>query len=167
MHEPDLLVLDEPFSGLDPVGVEVLADALGSEASERGLPVIFSSHQLELVERLCDGVAIINHGSLIASGTLEELRDSRAEHRFRVDVAGASGPWWEGAEGVEPLGDGSDGLFRLAPGADTQALLDRARAAGRVERFGPEQPTLSELFRDAITTPADEAAEIEAGGGER
>ncbi len=67
-HEPELLVLDEPFSGLDPVGVEVLADVLATEARERELPVVFSSHQLELVERLCGAVAIIKDGRLVASG---------------------------------------------------------------------------------------------------
>ena len=59
VHEPELLILDEPFSGLDPVGVDVLSDVLLGVARERGVPVIFSSHQLELVERLCDSVAII------------------------------------------------------------------------------------------------------------
>jgi ABC-2 type transport system ATP-binding protein len=74
VHEPDLLVLDEPFSGLDPVGVDVLSEVLIEETSRRGVPVIFSSHQLELVERLCDAVAIVNGGRLVAAGAVEELR---------------------------------------------------------------------------------------------
>ena len=73
VHEPELLVLDEPFSGLDPVGVDVLSGVLADYAS-RGVPVVFSSHQLELVERLCEAVAIIKDGRLVASGTVEELR---------------------------------------------------------------------------------------------
>jgi ABC-2 type transport system ATP-binding protein len=73
VHEPELLVLDEPFSGLDPVGVDVLSGVL-KEYAATGVPVVFSSHQLELVERLCEAVAIIKDGRLVASGTVEALR---------------------------------------------------------------------------------------------
>ncbi len=73
VHEPELLVLDEPFSGLDPTGVDVLSGVL-SDYAATGVPVIFSSHQLELVERLCQAVAIISGGRLVASGTVDELR---------------------------------------------------------------------------------------------
>ena len=73
VHEPELLILDEPFSGLDPVGVDVLSGVL-TEYAATGVPVVFSSHQLELVERLCEAVAIIKDGRLVASGTVEELR---------------------------------------------------------------------------------------------
>jgi ABC-2 type transport system ATP-binding protein len=73
VHEPELLVLDEPFSGLDPIGVDVLSGVL-AEYAATGVPVVFSSHQLELVERLCEAVAIIKDGRLVASGTVDELR---------------------------------------------------------------------------------------------
>ena len=73
VHEPELLILDEPFSGLDPTGVDVLSGVLGEYAAT-GVPVVFSSHQLELVERLCEAVAIIKDGRLVASGTVDELR---------------------------------------------------------------------------------------------
>ncbi len=79
VHEPDLLVLDEPFSGLDPDGVDALSGALRTEIAERRVPVIFSSHQLELVERLCDRVAIIRAGRIVGSGALDELGGSLAE----------------------------------------------------------------------------------------
>ena len=86
VHDPDLLVLDEPFSGLDPVGVDVLCGVL-SEYAATGVPVVFSSHQLELVERLCEAVAIIKDGRLVASGGVEELRDARRRPpRVRVEV---------------------------------------------------------------------------------
>ncbi len=84
VHEPELLVLDEPFSGLDPLGVDVLADVL-RERVAAGVTVIFSSHQLELVERLCDGIAIIEAGRLVASGTVAELR---AEGGWEVQLEG-------------------------------------------------------------------------------
>ncbi|HEX4305166.1 MAG TPA: ATP-binding cassette domain-containing protein [Solirubrobacterales bacterium] len=77
VHEPDLLVLDEPFSGLDPDGVDALSGALLAEIAERQVPVVFSSHQLELVERLCDSVAIIAGGRIAASGPLDEVGAGR------------------------------------------------------------------------------------------
>jgi ABC-2 type transport system ATP-binding protein len=77
VHGPDLLVLDEPFSGLDPDGVDALSGALLTEISERQVPVVFSSHQLELVERLCDSVAIIRAGRIAASGPLAEVSGGR------------------------------------------------------------------------------------------
>jgi ABC-2 type transport system ATP-binding protein len=79
VHEPDLLVLDEPFSGLDPDGVDALSGALQTEIAERRVPVIFSSHQLELVERLCDSVAIIRDGRIVGSGALDQLGGSLSE----------------------------------------------------------------------------------------
>jgi len=148
VHEPDLLVLDEPFSGLDPVGVDVLSEVLIAEARARSVPVVFSSHQLELVERLCDAVAIINGGRLVAAGTVDELRASRAAGRWRVEVDGDGAATWAAAvPGVRSLGDGA---FELADGADPQALLDAARAAGPVRRFGPDDATLADLFREAV-----------------
>jgi ABC-2 type transport system ATP-binding protein len=83
VHEPDLLVLDEPFSGLDPDGVDALAGALTEEIRARGVPVIFSSHQLELVERLCDSVAIIAAGRIATSGRLDALGDRPLAELFR------------------------------------------------------------------------------------
>jgi ABC-2 type transport system ATP-binding protein len=92
VHGPRLLVLDEPFSGLDPVGVDVLSEVLLTEVRERGVPVVFSSHQLDLVERLCDAVAIIRDGRLVASGGIDELREQRGGDSltdvFRAAVAG-------------------------------------------------------------------------------
>ncbi|HSK36775.1 MAG TPA: ATP-binding cassette domain-containing protein, partial [Actinomycetota bacterium] len=82
VHNPEVLVLDEPFSGLDPVGVDVLAEVLADRAAD-GIPVIFSSHQLELVERLCEAVAIITRGRLVAAGPVEELRASGGERRWQ------------------------------------------------------------------------------------
>jgi ABC-2 type transport system ATP-binding protein len=150
VHEPELLVLDEPFSGLDPVGVDVLAEVLVSEARERGVPVLFSSHQLELVERLCDAVAIVNRGRLVAAGGVEELRTRHGGRRFRVEVD-APDRWLDAVPGAVRV-DGS--LIELRDGADSQALLDAARTAGPVRRFGPEQPSLARLFRDVVAAGA-------------
>jgi ABC-2 type transport system ATP-binding protein len=146
VHEPELLVLDEPFSGLDPVGVDVLSEVLLERTRELGTPVVFSSHQLELVERLCDSVAIVQGGRLVASGRVDELRERRAGNRWRIEVAGAP-DWHASLEGVAPL---NGAVFELADGVDPQAVLDAARARGSVLDFGPDRPTLAELFRATV-----------------
>ena len=149
VHDPELLVLDEPFSGLDPVGVDVLSGVLADYAAT-GVPVVFSSHQLELVERLCEAVAIIKDGRLVASGRVEELRDRGSDgRRVRVQVAGADEAWLP--PGAEVVDRGPRGLLvALADGVSPDAVLDAARAAGSVTLFSLERPTLSELFREAV-----------------
>jgi ABC-2 type transport system ATP-binding protein len=148
VHNPEVLVLDEPFSGLDPVGVDVLAEVLADRAAD-GIPVIFSSHQLELVERLCEAVAIINHGRLVAAGPVEELRAGGGERRWQVEVADAAGDWVAGLDGVTVL-EKHNGRLVLAIEGDEQRVLDAARAAGRVTLFSAVQPTLAQLFRQAV-----------------
>jgi ABC-2 type transport system ATP-binding protein len=148
VHNPEVLVLDEPFSGLDPVGVDVLAEVLADRAAE-GIPVIFSSHQLELVERLCEAVAIINRGRLVAAGPVEELRASGGERRYQVEVTDATTDWVSGLEGVTVL-EKHDGRVVVAVDGDEQRVLDAARAAGRVTLFSAVQPTLTDLFRQAV-----------------
>jgi ABC-2 type transport system ATP-binding protein len=148
VHNPEVLVLDEPFSGLDPVGVDVLAEVLADRAAD-GIPVIFSSHQLELVERLCEAVAIINHGLLVAAGPVEQLRHTGGERRWQVEVADASADWASGLEGVTVL-EKHNGRVVLAVEGDEQPVLDAARAAGRVTLFSAVQPTLAQLFRQAV-----------------
>lgn len=170
VHEPELLVLDEPFSGLDPVGVDALSEVL-KERAAAGVPVVFSSHQLELVERLCDAVAIIRDGQLVAQGSVEELL-STDDRMLRVGFAeggakgdtegGAEGDaggekvestWARGLQGVEVVEDnGSYGaLLSLGEGASEQEVLDAARKAGRVVRFGFEQRALSDIFREVMS----------------
>ena len=151
VHRPDVLVLDEPFSGLDPVGVDVLAGVLRTEAGERGVPVVFSSHQLELVDRVCDEVVLIDHGRVVARGTIEELRAMRARNLWRVDVPAAADAWWEVLPGVRLAErDGGAVVLELDGAADPQRILDLARAESDVVDFGPVRPTLTELFREVI-----------------
>jgi ABC-2 type transport system ATP-binding protein len=148
---PGLLVLDEPFSGLDPVGVDALAEVLRTEV-DRGVGVVFSSHQLELVERLCDEVTIIDAGRVVAAGSIAELRAANGRERLRVGVDGGAPGWVDAVEGATVVAtDGGDVLVELGgrPGGD-QALLAAAQAAGRVRTFVVEQPSLSDLFREAV-----------------
>jgi ABC-2 type transport system ATP-binding protein len=152
------LVLDEPFSGLDPVGVDALAEVLAERASA-GVPVVFSSHQLELVERLCDAVAIIRDGHLVAKGTVDELRARGGRGLWRVRVDGASQEWAGTVAGAEVVADGDTGLLvRLPEGGDEQALLRAAQGAGRVRRFAPEEPRLVDLFREVAVEAQGEVA---------
>jgi ABC-2 type transport system ATP-binding protein len=150
VHGPELLVLDEPFSGLDPVGVDMLAVVLAERAAE-GVPVVFSSHQLELVERLCEAVAIINRGRLVATGKVADLRAAGRSRQYQVGVDGATSDWASGLPGATVVGKANGRVvLELASGADEQALLDAARAAGRVTHFSAVEGTLAELFRQAV-----------------
>jgi ABC-2 type transport system ATP-binding protein len=150
VHRPELLVLDEPFSGLDPVGVDALAEILAEQAAG-GVPVIFSSHQLELVERLCEAVAIINRGRLVAAGRVAELRSAGGQRRYRVGVDGSPAQWWAELRGVRPV-EGTNGqlTLELEDGVDEQGVLDAARRAGRVTYFSSVTPSLADLFRKAV-----------------
>ena len=149
VHEPELLVLDEPFSGLDPVGVEVLAGALRARV-DAGVPVVFSSHQLELVERLCDTVTIVEAGRVVADGTVTALR-SGGPRRLRVSVE-AEPSWADGVTGVTAVTrEQGSLLLELAGDADDQAVLDAARRSGRVRSFRREAPSLTELFREVVS----------------
>jgi ABC-2 type transport system ATP-binding protein len=152
VHDPVALILDEPFSGLDPIGVDVMSEVL-RERSAAGVPVLFSSHQLELVERLCDSVAILKAGRLVAFGPVAELRarGGKGAWRVLVNVNGAGTSWIEGVPGAHVLQADARGLLvALEDGADEQALLNAARAIGRVVHFAREEPTLAELFKGVI-----------------
>jgi ABC-2 type transport system ATP-binding protein len=161
VHHPILLILDEPFSGLDPVGVDALSEVLLEQAAA-GVPVVFSSHQLELVERLCDAVAIIDAGRLVASGRVADLRQRGRRPTLRVEVDAPPGvDWTTGVQGIEVVRRDGDGeLVELAEGTDDQAVLAAARAAGRVRHFGAARPTLSELYREVVQRPAAPQEEV-------
>ncbi len=146
VHDPDVLVLDEPFSGLDPLAVDALAEAL-RERARSGVPVIFSSHQLELVERLCDSVGIISAGRMVASGTVDELRASEGR-KLRVVVADPEPGWAQDLAGELTVEGGREVL--VTQDDDDQRVLRAAMRAGRVEHFGVERPTLTEIFKEAV-----------------
>jgi ABC-2 type transport system ATP-binding protein len=158
VSRPEVLILDEPFSGLDPVGVDSLAEALLDQC-RRGVPVVFSSHQLDLVERLCDSVGILARGRIVATGTVEELRRREAGRLLRVVVPDAAPHWAGQLPGVHVVSDqAGDTLLQLAPDTDDQAVLAAAVRTGRVTHFAWQQPTLVELFREAVAAPQEVAA---------
>ncbi|MCM3922135.1 ATP-binding cassette domain-containing protein [Frankia sp. AiPs1] len=154
VHDPVVLVLDEPFSGLDPVAVDVMSEVL-RERRAAGVPVVFSSHQLDLVERLCDRVGIVRAGRMVACGPVDELR-AGGGGRLVVDAPDAPAGWADGLAGVRVRGrDGSRTVLELGPGADDQAVLRAALASGPVREFHPRRPSLGELFRDVVRAGDD------------
>jgi ABC-2 type transport system ATP-binding protein len=154
VSRPEVLILDEPFSGLDPVGVDSLAEALLEQCRD-GVPVVFSSHQLDLVERLCDSVGILARGRIVASGTVAELRRREAGRLLRVVVPEAPQGWAAAVPGVRVVSQqAGDTLLELAAGTDDQAVLAAALRTGRVTHFAWREPTLVELFREAVADPA-------------
>ncbi|HWS33017.1 MAG TPA: ATP-binding cassette domain-containing protein [Actinoplanes sp.] len=149
VHDPELLVLDEPFSGLDPLAVENVLAVL-RERARAGAAVLFSSHQLELVERLCDDLVIIADGTIRAAGSRTGLRERHTLPRYRIEVEGDAG-WLRDEPGVTLTElDGAQAVFDLAPGADEQAVLRAALARGPVRAFAPVRPSLAEIFREVI-----------------
>ena len=159
VSDPELLILDEPFSGLDPVAVDVMSQVL-LERAAAGVPTLFSSHQLDVVERLCDRVVIIRSGRLVADGTIPELQATETP-RWRVVVEQAAGsPPVEAASLNLPAPtvelDDAGRLVITAAGADEQALLSAAQRLGTVRELGPVRHRLTEIFREVLTTTSHE-----------
>ncbi|HZN14464.1 MAG TPA: ATP-binding cassette domain-containing protein [Acidimicrobiales bacterium] len=152
VHGPELLVLDEPFSGLDPVGIDSLSAVLHEEANN-GATVVFSSHQLDLVEHMCESVAIINRGRLVATGTVDDLTTA-GPTRLQVQVAGdGDGKWARALRGVEVV-ENDDGRLRLLLKGRTKSetVLRAAEKAGTLRHFSIDRRRLSEVFREAVAS---------------
>jgi ABC-2 type transport system ATP-binding protein len=156
VHDPELLVLDEPFSGLDPLAVDVMSEVLRERAAA-GVAVVFSSHQLDLVEGLCRTVAIVNGGRLVVEGEVAALRQ-RGDRRLRIAVAGGAG-WAEALPAPTRAEVGADGQVTVVipPDTDPGAVIDAARRQGPLLAVQLEQPRLSELFRDLLASEAGRA----------
>jgi ABC-2 type transport system ATP-binding protein len=149
VHGPVLLVLDEPFAGLDPLGVEALSAVIG-DLARGGTAVMFSSHQLDLVEHVCQDVVVIDRGRVVMQGELERLRAASDRRYLTVEFRGTSRwtPAFEHARVIEA----EPGLTRLelTDAVDLEALAGLARSAGPVTRFSLEPPALSDLFHAAV-----------------
>ncbi|MEU8282889.1 ATP-binding cassette domain-containing protein [Micromonospora sp. NPDC048905] len=147
VHDPEVLVLDEPFSGLDPLAVDTVVTVLRERASA-GVPVLFSSHQLDVVERLCDDLVIIGDGTIRAAGSRQQLRESYTVPRYELVVATDAG-WVRDQPGVTLVElDGPRVVFDLPADADEQPVLQAALARGPVRAFRPVSPSLTEIFRE-------------------
>ena len=145
IHDPELLILDEPFSGLDPVAVNVMSDLL-VERCNAGVPVLFSSHQLDLVQRLCDRVGIIAKGRMKAEGTVDELR-TRGPIVYEVRTPARD--WYP--QGTRLVEDFGEGVLLEAETTDLdQQILQAAMAVGPVHSFSRRIPHLAELFQEVV-----------------
>ncbi len=163
-----MLVLDEPFSGLDPVAVAALSKVLVAEA-RRGATVLFSSHQLDLVEDLCERAVIVDRGRAVATGTIDELTagsDPVLEIEVSTDPDGA---WTRRLGVLATVLSINAGRVRLqlAPGPGSpaeraQPLLDLARRAGPINRFAFERRSLAEMFLATVGRPVEEAGDEDA-----
>jgi ABC-2 type transport system ATP-binding protein len=158
---PEILVLDEPFSGLDPVALDVMTGVL-RERADAGVAVVFSSHELDLVERICDRVGIINLGRLVACGTVDDLRRG-GPTRLWVDAPGARPGWLRHLPGAAVVRvEGTRVLLELGDGVDDQAILRSALRDGPVREFRRAEPSLTDIFRDVIGSgqPSGEPAVV-------
>ena len=147
IHDPQALILDEPFSGLDPVAVDRTLNVLTSFAAS-GAPVLFSSHQLDLVERLVDDLIIINDGRLVAAGTTSELRRQRSLPEWTLQTDSDLG-WVRGLPDISVVEfDGNWARF-TAPNADSaEAVLRKALTVSSVSSFTPHEVALNRLFQE-------------------
>jgi ABC-2 type transport system ATP-binding protein len=150
VHDPELLVLDEPFSGLDPIGIATMTEVVRERAAA-GVGVVFSSHQLDLVEDVCEDVVIIARGRVVASGAIEDLKAAAGRQHLEIEVAGSNGDWLDGRGELTVLERAGDRVKLLVDrSVDLDGLLAMARAAGEVRTFAYQPPKLSELFMEAV-----------------
>ena len=161
VHEPDLVVLDEPFSGLDPINADVLEAVIG-ELREAGRTVLFASHRMEAVEALCDDVVLIARGRVVLSGPLREVKGRFG--RDTVSLAWAGPDTWLDALAAEPgvrvlRRSAGAATLRLEGGTPPRRVLDAALAGvDELDRFEVHEPPLEEIFRQAVGEPVSGAA---------
>ncbi|WP_150460854.1 ABC transporter ATP-binding protein [Nesterenkonia ebinurensis] len=156
VHDPDVLILDEPFSGLDPFAVDLVLNVL-VERAEAGAVVLFSSHQLDVVERLCDDLVIIGDGKILAAGDREDLRRRHGTLRYEL-ISQTDLSWAAGRPGVVLDSQDENRILFQAEETAAQQLLQGALQRGPVTTFRPVLPTLSEIFRE-FTTDSTGSAE--------
>ncbi|WP_404286824.1 ABC transporter ATP-binding protein [Glutamicibacter arilaitensis] len=148
LHEPDVLVLDEPFSGLDPLAVDAMSSILRDYAA-RGVPVLFSSHQLDLLDTLVDHLVIIQEGRVLADAPADQLRAAHSSvHRLSL---GADAGWLRTEPGVQVIDlSGANALVSFATVADSQRVLAHALSRGTVTEFAVQRPALADIYREII-----------------
>lgn len=150
VHDPELLVLDEPFGGLDPIAVDTMSEVLREQAAA-GKAVVFSSHQLDLVEDLCEEVAIINAGRVVLSGNVERLKDSAPIRHLELEVDGDPSPLVDFLDGVQSTHMDGDRLTAIIDSdTDVRGFIAHAEETGKLRHFAYTTPSLSDLFREAV-----------------
>ena len=154
VHEPDLLILDEPFSGLDPVNVEVLKEII-LELKAAGKTIIFSTHQMEVAEKICDDICLINRSRKVLEGSIREVKRAFSRNAVALRLVGGEAVLEDRAL-VSKVQRHSDGIeVLLAEGASSQELLKELLVAGAtIERFEMIEPSLHDIFIEKVTENA-------------
>jgi ABC-2 type transport system ATP-binding protein len=171
LHDPDVLIMDEPFSGLDPVNVQLLKEAF-LEMRRRGKALIFSTHQMEQVEELCESIVIIDRGRVVVGGQVRDVKRAMGRQVVRLATEGTDGTdglgWLEQVPGVTLTRRGEDYLeLHVATGTDPGSLLRTALDRGEtVTRFEITDPSLEEVFIEHVGRPAAEAEERHLAPGQ-
>jgi ABC-2 type transport system ATP-binding protein len=148
MHEPGLIVMDEPFSGLDPVNA-VLMERTLLELKEQGKAILFSTHRMDQVEKLCDSICLVNHGEAVLNGNLREIKATYERNRVIVEFQG-SAEFLKSAEIAEAQNFSGHAEIKLKPNGDAQKLLHEAAAAATIYRFELVEPSLEEIFIQTV-----------------
>jgi ABC-2 type transport system ATP-binding protein len=157
LHEPDVLILDEPMSGLDPVGMDVMRETM-LDLRRRGATIVLSSHQMDTVERLCDRVVLINRGAKVLDGSVTDVKARHGKNTVALAFDG-DGSFLESLPGVAKVTDfGQYVEVRLRDGADPQPLLLEAAGRLRLRRFEIVEPSLHDIFVETVTRDGKEAA---------
>ncbi|MGD8453264.1 MAG: ATP-binding cassette domain-containing protein [Phycisphaerae bacterium] len=165
LHEPELVILDEPFSGLDPLNVDLLERLLG-ELRREGATVIFSTHQMEQAERLCDRIVLINRGRKLIDGTLHEVRARFDTRMLVLEGEGDLGVLARARGVVDSQITTGHARLELAEGVDVDALLHEAVSAVRLTRFELQRPSLQEIFVKLVEADAGESEPVAAEAAE-
>jgi ABC-2 type transport system ATP-binding protein len=168
LHDPQVMLMDEPFTGLDPVNVMLLREAF-LELRDRGRTVVFSTHQMEVAEALCESVAIVDRGRMVVGGSLRDVRRSSGRRLVRISVAEDHRlPWLAAVPGARIIQAGVErSSVELEPGTEPEALLAAAVGAGaRVLHFEVADPTLEQIFIDHVGRTPDEDTRLAPVEGE-
>jgi ABC-2 type transport system ATP-binding protein len=149
LFSPDMVILDEPFSGLDPLNIELLRDIIREE-NARGCTIIFSTHMLAEAEQLCDAICLIEAGEKILDGSMEKIREDFPLRSVKVVFADGAEPPLGLTDVTASEADGDGWRLTLREGADVDGLLDRLRAHGSLTLFSANRPSLQEIFLAAV-----------------
>ena len=148
LHDPDLMILDEPFSGLDPANAVMLKDVM-IELKKAGKTILFSTHRMDQVERLCDSICLIDHGRSVLEGELKKIKASYGKNTVQMQYEGH--PPLEGCDLIQSFNNyGNYVEVRLKPGADSQELLHLCAQHARITRFELVEPSLEEIFIEVV-----------------